>query len=56
MDFFSSTDSNLYTLVVIINSIIFNFTLSGRDFQKCSVPEINIKSEFNCRYIRLNQY
>lgn len=45
MDFSSSTDTILYTLVVKINNIMFNFILSGRDSQKYAVPQITIKTE-----------
>lgn len=36
MDFFSTADTNLYTLVVKINNILFNFILSGRDTEVLS--------------------
>lgn len=45
MDFSRSTGTTLYTLVVKINNVTFNFILSGRDFQKREVPQINIKTE-----------
>lgn len=56
MDFSSSTDTNLYVLVVKINSVIFNFTLLGGTLKSAQVPEINIKPELSSTNIRLNQY